>query len=862
MMAVVALDDFIGYLVRTELLEPVQLEEITYHLKDQHPDPRELARELMRREWLTPYQVNQLALGRGLDLVLEPYILLERLGEGGMGQVFKARHRSLARIVALKVLRRQMLDNHTAVRRFQREVQAVAQMSHPNIVRAYDANDVSGTLYLAMELIVGKDLAQIVRENGPLPVAQACDYIRQAALGLQHAHECGLVHRDIKPANLLVTREKTPSSSAMLVRPGSCLGRWGTVKILDLGLARLKEEDGAPPGTLLTQLNSVMGTPDYIAPEQVRNSHDCDIRADLYSLGCTLYFLLSGRPPFPNGSITEKLLQHQLDEPEPVELARRCRLSGQNLEGPDGRRSLEVPAKVIALVRQLLAKDPQHRSQTPAELADALTQLLCKARPSSLIRRRPLRAALARRRTSPQVCRTVPDQPAPLPGPLVEPPTAPQLASPAVEPTPIKQAEPRKKLRRAFGPSRKFLVYGGFLLVCLLAARAAPSGAPVISAAAPMADPAEADWQALEELGRQPKLEPAELRRHVLAFRRAHPGARVGQTAAMLARLPSPLDRADGTWTPRKERLPWQHKDVVAIFVGRLGPPQVAALAVALDPDCRFIAGAWDDNLVRLRDVEKGAPHPARICRGHVGRVVALAFSPDGGLLASGSHDGNVHVWNPLTGKLHKQLQAHEQPVAAVAFAPDGQALATAGWDGNVKLWDLSSWQPRRVAHDKARVLTLGFSPDSSQLAWGRDDGTLTVAAVASGTFSEPFHHRQKVPVTIAAFTPNGHELALGGGDGRLHLGRWAGSVLRRRAVLVGHSGSIHAATFAPGGRRLATVGEDGRLILWQTASGAKVREWDLGRQLYSVAYASDGRHLVTANSNGLLYVVRLNERR
>src|SRR5262249_13617316 len=155
----------------------------------------------------------------------------------------------------------------------------------------------------------------------PLPVLQACDYLRQAALGLQHAFERGVVHRDLKPHNLLVTRAETPSvrgSSAHLPRPFASAYRWGVLKILDMGLARLLDRDERPASTLLTQVGSVMGTPDFIAPEQARNSHTCDVRADLYSLGCTFYYLLSGQVPFPKGTLTEKLLQHQLDAPEPV----------------------------------------------------------------------------------------------------------------------------------------------------------------------------------------------------------------------------------------------------------------------------------------------------------------------------------------------------------------------------------------------------------------------------------------------------------------------------------------------------------------------------------------------------------------
>jgi serine/threonine-protein kinase len=336
-MPIASVASLIEALRQRQLLGPAQLEEVANHLQLLFPEPRALARELVQRGWLTPYQVNQLFLGRDQGLVLGNYVLLERLGEGGMGAVFKARHVKLGRVVALKLIRKERLDNPDFVRRFHREVQAAAQLTHPNIVLAYDADQAGDAHFLAMELVEGTDLGKVVKQHGPLPVAAACDYVRQAALGLQHAFEKGLVHRDIKPANLLLTVN-------------------GVVKVLDLGLARLASvESFLEPSTTLTQEGAVMGTPDFIAPEQARDSHSADIRADIYSLGCTLYFLLTGKVPFPGGSLTEKLLKHQLDAPRPLR----------------GLRA-EVPPAVAAVVDKLMAKRPEDRYQSPAEVAAAL----------------------------------------------------------------------------------------------------------------------------------------------------------------------------------------------------------------------------------------------------------------------------------------------------------------------------------------------------------------------------------------------------------------------------------------------------------------------------------------------------------
>jgi serine/threonine protein kinase/Leucine-rich repeat (LRR) protein len=355
-MAIATVDALLDVLARYRLLDPGQLNEIA-KIKARFAEPKSLAKELLQRGWLTPYQINHLFLGQAAELVLGQYLLLERLGEGGMGQVFKARHQKLARIVAIKLIRKERLSNPTAVRRFQHEVRAAAQLNHPHVVLAYDADEVKGTHFLVMEYVEGgTDLAKIVKQHGPLPLGQACDFIRQAALGLQHAFEHGLVHRDIKPHNLIVASGQL--SVASVASPSSLATRHsslGTVKILDLGLARLDSDADNEHSTTLTQEGAVMGTPDYLAPEQAQESHTVDIRADLYSLGCTFYFLLAGRPPFAGGSMAQKITKHLHNEPPALEKFRP-----------------EVPAEVADVVRKLMAKRPEDRFQTPAELAALL----------------------------------------------------------------------------------------------------------------------------------------------------------------------------------------------------------------------------------------------------------------------------------------------------------------------------------------------------------------------------------------------------------------------------------------------------------------------------------------------------------
>lgn len=313
----------------------VELEKLSQALQVRFPQAEGLARELLRRNWLTPRQVREL-LGDGRRNRVGPYVVLELLGEGGTSKIYKARHPNMERPAALKIIRKDRLGDTDAVWRFLQEVRLLSRLSHPNIVRAYDAGQAAGTYFLAMELIDGIDLERLVRSKGPLPIEQAVDFICQAATGLQHAHDNNVIHRDIKPANLMVTAEGAPPEAT-----------FGLIKILDFGLARLQPVASETDGT---ECGIVQGTPDFISPEQALSFKDVDSRTDLYSLGCTFYFLLSGRAPFL-GSPLGKLVRHQVEQPPPL-----CRLR------------TEVPSSIAAVVHRLMAKDPARRYQTPAEL--------------------------------------------------------------------------------------------------------------------------------------------------------------------------------------------------------------------------------------------------------------------------------------------------------------------------------------------------------------------------------------------------------------------------------------------------------------------------------------------------------------
>ena len=304
--------------------------------------------------------------GAGLlppDLAGHPrYRVLEWLGGGGMGTVFKARHLLMDRLVALKVINPGLVNRPAMVEWFRTEVRAAARLSHPNIVTAYDADQAGSTHFLVMEYVQGVNLRQLLREQGRLSVDQACDYARQTAAGLQHALEQGTVHRDIKPHNLMLTEQ-------------------GRIKILDFGLSRFVSETNLPEvdapwpeGDAATGMGGAtsgyraMGTPDYLAPEEARDAKQADIRADVYSLGCTLYHLLSGQVPFPAETTREKI---------------RCHVEQTAIPLTDLRP--EVPAKLSQVVARMMAKDPADRYQTPAEVALALAPDADLPRPRVLV---------------------------------------------------------------------------------------------------------------------------------------------------------------------------------------------------------------------------------------------------------------------------------------------------------------------------------------------------------------------------------------------------------------------------------------------------------------------------------------------
>jgi serine/threonine protein kinase len=328
--------DLLELVRKSGLMDAPRLDTYVNTLNAEGPieeDPTKLASRLVRDGICTVFQARQMLRGRYRGFFLGKYKVLEPIGSGGMADVYLCEHTAMKHKVAVKILPIEKLKDPSLLGRFKREAQAIAALNHPNVVRAFDLDNEGNLHYLVTEYVDGCNLQDFIKKNGPMAPERAANYIAQAAAGLQHIQEAELVHRDIKPGNLLLDRS-------------------GVVKLLDLGLARFSDIERQDNLTQEFDDGRVLGTADYIAPEQGIKGSDVDIRADIYSLGATFYFILKGEAPFEGASVTQKLLFHQIKEPPPL---------------PD-----TVPADIQQVVKDMMAKKQTERIQSPAEIVERL----------------------------------------------------------------------------------------------------------------------------------------------------------------------------------------------------------------------------------------------------------------------------------------------------------------------------------------------------------------------------------------------------------------------------------------------------------------------------------------------------------
>ena len=685
MASVVA--DFVELLAQNELLDRLQLHELSSWQQRYNAVP-DLIQELLKRGWLTSFQVDRLNDSES-QLVIGPYILLEELGKGGMGRVYKARHRRLERIVALKVIHPFDLSHPEAVRRFQREAKAIARLRHPNIVLLYDASEFEGLHFLALEYVQGIDLEKLLIRKGPLEVGAACDCIRQAALGLQHAHERGLVHRDIKPSNLLLTHDSDDD-----LAPFEASTAAGVLKILDLGLARFANVKAEIEKLSIDGI--IVGTPDYLAPEQALDSSKVDRRADIYSLGCTFYELLTGQTPYATVQGTQKLIAHIQDEPPPLAMLRAG-----------------LPFEIVQIVHKMMAKNPADRFQTAAQVGEVLQDLS-----RSFDRAEPLRSTEQRAR-----------------------PFSP-VSSSAAEPTGLirfKRAnagltdgaglyteQPRQLVEHtgpvyaaAFSPDGRFALTGGEdQAVCLWDMNAVRrvrrltghNDTVLALAFAP-------DSRHALSTGRDRNviLWDVETGQAIQRLR--------GISAEVLAVAFSPDGRSILTGGQDTTLALWERSSQK--LIRRLGGlvrnrHQGPITSVCFTADSQRALSGSGDGTIRLWNVKTGAE--VHCFAGHKDGVSSVAPSPDGLHVVSGGSDRAVRTWGLVSGEELTCSLGHKGELRGVAYAPDARHVLSVG-ETTLRVWELPGGREvYRSSDDVQKILCLAVSPDGRQvLTGGRD---------------------------------------------------------------------------------------------------------------------------------------------
>jgi serine/threonine protein kinase len=592
---------------------------------------------------------------------LPDFEILEEIGHGGMGIVYRAKQLCDGQIVAIKVIRKDRLQHEEAVRRFRREAQAAARLCHPHIVKVFDSDRAGATHYLVMEYVAGITLERHVEQQGPLTIPQACDFIRQAALGLQHAHEQALVHRDIKPSNLMVTPapECSPHAPREDYITRSVTATY-QVKLLDMGVARVLQLGGqtAPESlSTLTQGGTVIGTADYVAPEQLEDPHGADIRADLYSLGCTFYFLLTGQVPFPGGTMLSKIDKQRWHQPTSL----------THLRG-------DIPPAVARVVEKLMAKRPADRFPTPGALAETLAILAQNGYedpPAPRVEFKEVRRMIGHADSIGAV-RFAPD--------------GRHLASGSKDGVLLYwDAETGQIARRfpkhsqeirgvAFTPASDQIASASGFTVRLYDVRGQEvkrySGHT--GSIKCLAFTADGKRLITGSDDKTIRLWDVAGGREVMRFSRHTAGitalAFIAQTNQIVS---ASRDQTVRLWDLRS-----------GLEVEQFAAENVLDLAAAADG--RRLATAHFDTIVRLWNLESASELGQ--CIGHRQMVSALAFTPDGKRLLTASQDQTLRLWDMQSFNELACATCHTAGINALSVSPDGTRVVTAGTDKTLLL--------------------------------------------------------------------------------------------------------------------------------------------------------------------------------
>lgn len=903
-MTTATIETFRELLRTSNLLATAEFDEIWRKTVGDEPvPPDEAAERLVACGILTRWQAQLLLSGKN-RFFLGKYKLLECVGTGGMGTVLKARQGGLGRIVALKVMSEALVGNEQAAARFHREIRSAAALEHPNIVATFDADCVEGTHFLVMEYVEGESLELLAKRRGRLPIGEACEYIRQAALGLAHAHERGMVHRDIKPANLLLAMPSLSRGSPEGVAPGANDAlptedfQFPMVKILDFGLARLTAE--TTNESELTQTGQIMGTPDYISPEQARNTRVADIRSDIYSLGCTLFRLLTGQVPFGGQSVMEKLMARALEE------------------APRAKSLIpDLPTQLDACIARMLARDPARRFQTPAEVAASLAAIglafapgavplsLAPAEPAALEAGTPLDpgldrflAVLATEAKGDSAASAIDTASASVPDGVggatyVDAPRAGLTAMPR---------QPRRKWttseRLISRGRRRSSVAAAVLGVLLVAA----VGLVVWYRAG--ATSIEITWPDDERKGVTLTVDGRE---RVPAGNLIFTG-RAGKRTLKFARkgyepIEEEWNLARGEtvqyrpeWKPtaqtaRRRELAVLKREIEKIKLQSAGElplsddPAVVALRTKFDdfarrrpgtPEAiqaagllRRLPGPFDrlsrdsipENELRFSGPGEQRTAPPELVAfvgdsrlRHSGPVYSVAYSPDDSVVAAGDGSGFVKIWNAADGSEIATIEAHANAVMGIAWSPDGKVFLTGGMDGFARFWDSSTFKQRRVLkRHSEQIRCVAWSPVGDLVATGGVDNTIKFWNPADGSEIRTITVDSEPGFAASlSFSPDGQTLGVGCNEPfKAHLFNVADGA--RRHLLEGHEHSVLTVAFSPDGKTLATSGYDRMLRFWNVDNGALDKKICLETNTtpYSIAFSADGQTIAAGITDG-----------
>ncbi len=798
---------------------------------------------------------------------LGQYEIVGRLGAGGMAEVYRARQTSIRRDVAIKVIEPKLADRPDFVKRFQREADVVAGLSHAHILKVFDYGEHESLVYLVMELLSGGSLAAQIH-NGAIRLPKAAQILDQIASALDYAHHKGIIHRDLKPQNVLFDEA-------------------GNAFLTDFGIVKLMAESS----TVLTESGTMVGTPAYMAPEQW-NGQPVDARSDLYSLGVMLFEMLDGRVPF-KGETPYRMMHMHLYEAPPIE-----------------HLDPSLPAGIRPLLERALAKNPSARFESAAQMAEAFRVAASGKRDTKQTYTSVVAPQSAVTYATPPPVHTPPPAYTPLPtqtpppgyqaSPLVAPPPGYASVPSGVRPRPNTRRMPWGFLLAAGLIIIVLTVGGSFFAVQLIKQVAAPTRTPgsantisgtvgretliaiaptvpdgaitAIPAFIPPATLTEPPTAALPTSVPPTANVPARTVTPIPSGNTA--GTRVALTAiagtlnappptlippTLIPPTPVPPTPVPPTPVPPTPVPPTPIPPTpVPAAIASL-PTTIVIAATQLAPTIRPIGSTLIailptvGGILKVTLVLSSSALTPRTFSGHKGEVYSSAFSPDGLTIVTGGADGTVRLWNAVTGDAIRVLTGHKDKVSSVSFSPDGKTLLSSAWDQTAILWNATTGKMIRQLTGHTGALTdATFSPDGKTIVTSADDQTTRLWDASTGTQIRVYKGHSAV-VNWVDFSPDSKQIA-GCSDDKTTI-IWDVASGKALQTLSGHTEAVNTIVYSPDGRFLATLSSDRTAKLWDATSGKVVRTFTTSEIMVGGAFSPDGRTLATTGFDHIIHL-------